>query len=245
MTAPSLNIEPLALPAVGSHHDDLWATLCDLGDAHDDGWVLVGGQMVLLHVLQADAAPTRVSEDLDAVVNVRARPPVLHDVLATLASLGFTAAGVSPDEHAHRFERGTVHVDVLAPEGTGRRADLRTLGNATTIETPGGTQALNRAERVPVRHDQRIALVPRPDLLGAIVAKAAAVVADPMPQRHLRDLATLCVLVDDPPAMRSAMTAKDLKRLRAVTALTDLEHEAWQLLDDPELGYTAFRLLIG
>lgn len=102
MTTPSLNIEPLALPAVGSHHDDLWSTLCDLGDAHDDGWVLVGGQMVLLHVLQADAAPTRVSDDFDAVVDVRARPPVLHDFLATLASRGFTAAGVSPDEHAHR-----------------------------------------------------------------------------------------------------------------------------------------------
>lgn len=104
---------------------------------------------------------------------------------------------------------------------------------------------MNRAERVPVRHGQRIAFVPRPDLLGAIVAKAAASVADPMPQRHLRDLATLCVLVDDPLAMRSAMTAKDRKRLRAVTALNDLEHEAWRLLDDPELGYTAFHLLIG
>ncbi len=39
------------------------------------------------------------------------------------------------------------------------------------------------------------------------------------------------------------MTAKDLQRLRAVTVLGDPTNEAWQLLDDPELGHTAFRIL--
>jgi hypothetical protein len=86
--------------------------------------------------------------------------------------------------------------------------------------------------------------VPRPNLLGAIVIKAAAVHNDPHPQRHVRDVAFLCSIVTDPRAMRADMTAKDLQRLRAVTVLDDRGNEAWQILDDPELGYTAFRILV-
>ena len=150
---------------------------------------------------------------------------------------------MSPDEVAHRFERGSVHVEVLGPDGLGDRSDLRTTGRATTIETRGGTQALQRAERVPVRHGDRVVYVPRPNLLGPIVIKAAAVHNDPHPQRHVRDVALLCSIVADPRTMHAQMTAKDLQRLRAVTVLDDPTNEAWRLLDDPQLGYTAFRIL--
>ena len=95
----------------------------------------------------------------------------------------------------------------------------------------------------PVRHGDRVVHVPRPNRLGAIVIKAAAVHNDPHPQRHVRDVAFLCSIVADPRAMRADMTAKDLQRLRAVTALNVPTNEAWRLLDDPELGYTAFRIL--
>ena len=47
----------------------------------------------------------------------------------------------------------------------------------------------------------------------------------------------------DARAIHAHMTAKDLQRLRAVTVLGDPTNEAWQLLDDPELGHTAFRIL--
>lgn len=241
---PVVPIEPLELPRLGPHHDELWTTLCDLGDAHAEDWVIIGGQMVMLHALQAGGQPGRVSQDLDTVIDARVRPPALPAFLATLANLGFTSAGVNPDEIAHRFERGSVHVDVLGPDGLGSRSDLRTVGTATTIQVGGGTQALQRAERVPVRHGDRVVHVPRPNLLGAIVVKAAAVHSDPHPQRHLRDVAFLCSIVTDPRAIRAEMSAKDLQRLRAVTDLDDLTSEAWQLLDDPELGYTAFRILV-
>jgi hypothetical protein len=185
---PIVPIEPVVLPQLGPHHEDLWTTLCDLSDAHDRDWVIIGGQMVVLHALQARSEPGRVSQDLDTVIDARVRPPALPAFLATLGQLGFTSAGISPDEVAHRFKRGSVHVDVLGPDGLGGRADLRTTGSATTIETPGGTQALQRAERVPVRHGDRVVHAPRPNLLGAIVIKAAAVPNDPRPQRHLRDV---------------------------------------------------------
>ena len=65
---PITPIEPLMLPQLGPHHDDLWTTLCDLGDAHHEDWVIIGGQMVMLHALQAGREPGRISQDLDAVI---------------------------------------------------------------------------------------------------------------------------------------------------------------------------------
>ncbi len=74
--------------------------------------------------------------------------------------------------------------------------------------------------------------------------KAAAVHNDPHAKRQLRDVAFLCSIVTDPRDVRTHMTAKDLQRLRAVAVLNDPKNEAWRILDDPELGYTAFRILV-
>jgi hypothetical protein len=240
---PIIRGEPVVLPALTSAHQAMWDTLCDLADRHPADWVLVGGQMVLLHALQAGRTPHRVSQDLDAIIDARVRPPVLDRYLASLRHLGFEPAGVSPDDVAHRFVRGDVRIDVLVPEGVGRRAPTRTIGTAVTVEIAGGTQALARGERLPVLHDGRQALVPRPSLTGALVIKAAAVGTDRQPQRHLVDLAFMCSLIADPVALRAELTAKDLARLRAVTALVDTRHESWRLLDDPDPAVAAFRLL--
>ena len=141
---PVLELEPVVLPVLTSTHRELWDVLCDLADRHPGDWVLVGGQMVLLHALQAGRAPNRVSQDLDAVIDARVRPPVLIRFLDTLRGLGFVSAGVSLDDIAHRYEHGDIHIDVLVPEGVGRRAPIRTIGTAVTVEIAGGTQALSR-----------------------------------------------------------------------------------------------------
>ncbi len=241
---PVLDIQPLQLPVLGALHDDLWTVLCDLADRHEADWTVIGGQMVMLHGLQTNRSPGRVSEDLDLVIDARVRPPTIPAFVATLVALGFASTGVSPDNVAHRFGRGEVLVDVVSPDGMGERADLRTIGSATTIEVRGGTQALQRTERVPVVHRGRRALVPRPSLLGAIVIKAAAVRNDDKPQRHLRDLAFLCSILADVIEARADLTASDRRRLRAVSVLDNVGHEAWRLLDDPETAYGAFKLLI-
>ncbi len=107
----------------------------------------------------------------------------------------------------------------------------------------GGTQALQRAERVPVRSGDRTALVPRPNLLGAIIIKAAASGNDPRPRRHLLDLALLCSLVEDPLALREDLTSKDRTRLRLAHKLDDRTHEAWLLVDASGTVYAAYQLL--
>src|SRR3546814_9523165 len=111
---------------------------------------------------------------------------LFRSLVFTLTSqLGFESAGVSPEGRAYRFhrrvgsatasldlmavERDPVQVDVLAPEGLGERADLRTVGAATAFPTPGVTQALARTELVPVRFRAGVEHVPRPHLLGGLV----------------------------------------------------------------------------
>lgn len=233
----------MVLPTLAPAHRELWDVLCDLADRHEKDWVLVGGQMVLLHALQAGRTPQRVSRDLDAIVDARVRPPALARFLVTLRGLGFASVGTDLGGVAHRYGRAEVYVDVLAPEGIGPRAPIRTVGAAVTVEIAGGTQALARAERLPVLHAGRRALVPRPNLLGAIVIKAAAVNNDRQPQRHLTDLAFLVSMVGDPLALRGELTAKDLARLRAVVPLQDPGHEAWRALGDPSEAFAAFQLL--
>lgn len=53
---------------------ELWRFLGRLEAAFPGGWVLVGGQMVLLHGLESGVLPERETVDADALVNVRVIP---------------------------------------------------------------------------------------------------------------------------------------------------------------------------
>ncbi|MGQ0847493.1 MAG: hypothetical protein ACT4QF_25530 [Sporichthyaceae bacterium] len=239
------------LPPLASPISELWDVLLDLGEL-DVPWCLIGGQMVLLHGLERGQAPPQVSQDGDVLGDVRAHPSALRDLVLELESRGFDLEGISTDGRAHRYVRGQrprqVVVDVLAPEGVGERADLTTTPPGRTVEVPAGTQALDRTEIVRVRHGERIGFVPRPSLLAAVVGKAAACRLPGDPARHLRDLAFLCALVEDPFAMREEMTRKDLARVRsAASLLADREAPSWRQLG-PELGARgvgALEILLG
>lgn len=71
MSVPRLPGPPLVLPAAPSPAAEIWTTLCELAAAKPDGWTLIGGQMVLLHALEHNAEPSRISTDLDILVNAR------------------------------------------------------------------------------------------------------------------------------------------------------------------------------
>ena len=226
------------LPTLSSPVDELWHALFDLADTVAVPWTLVGGQMVLLHALEHGQVPSQVSQDADVIVDIRAAPTAIRDVVAGLEGAGFTLDRIGPDGVAHRYVRATrstgstraVAVDVLAPEGLGRRADLTTTKPGHTLQVPGGTQALERTERVVVVHEGRRAKVPRPTLLAAIVGKAAACGLPGDPARHFRDLALLCALAADPFAERDGLTPKDHQRLKLGGPLADAQHPAWLLV---------------
>lgn len=238
------------LPVLPPPVDDLWHTLLDLGDSLDVPWALIGGQMVLLHAIENGQVPPQVSQDGDVIADVRAVPGALTHVVTNLEAMGFALQGISADGLAHRYTRFAeprpVVIDVLAPEGLGRRADLTTTPPGRTIEVPGGTQALGRTERITVVHEGRRGTIPRPTLLAAIVGKAAAT-ALPGPDRHYRDLALLCALVDDPFDLSEQMTRKDRQRLRLARGLLDDVHPAWLLVPGAirSAGQIAYGVLHG
>lgn len=235
------------LPTLGGESDRLWETLLDLAQRMPADWTLIGGQMVLLHGLEAGRVPPRVSDDLDLVVNARVRPPALPRMVETLRSLDFASTSISPEGVGHRFDRAGVIVDVLAPDGLGAGTDLSTVGRAVTIQTAGGTFALHESTPVEVSHHGRTGWVPRPSLAGALVVKAGAAATDHGTRgtgRHLSDLAFLSSLIDDAFAVSEHLGTANRKRLRSVTPLADPRHEAWALLgDDRQDAYAAWRFL--
>jgi hypothetical protein len=93
--------------------------------------------------------------------------------------------------------------------------------------------------------DHAYGLVPRPSLLGAIIAKAEAVGVDDAPEAQREDLAFLLSLVSDPVGMAAALDRKDRQRLRSRTEMDDPDNPAWQSLaaEATARGRAAYRLL--
>ncbi len=226
---PTVDRDSLSLPTLPGHDDALWDTLIELTEMRPGEWTLIGGQMVFLHAIEHAAVPPRVSTDLDVLINARVVPGGVDGFVAEIELRGFSLEGTSPEGLAHRYRRDGVTIDVLAPEGLGSRTDLTTTPPGRTLQVPGGTQALNRTELLPI-HTTTTGHVPRPSLLGAIIAKALAVDVDDTPDAQRLDLAFLLSLVEQPLDFATRMTPKDRRRLRARTELTDPLHETWQLL---------------
>ncbi len=224
----------IIIPAAPSLLGAMWDALIDISHGtQSDTWTLIGGQMVLLLGLEHGATPPRVSEDLDTVVDVRFRFGALQRHIAALGRLGFESAGVSPDGIAHRFQRGDVRIDVLAPEGTGSRADLRTVGQAMTLGVEGGTYALRRSRQVEIQVGERTGTVPCPDLAGGILVKTRAAQSERSskgPERHCQDLAFLLTLVTDPALVRDQLGRRHRQHLRGTRDDMGPTHPAWGLL---------------
>ena len=176
--------DPVELPVLPGIDEQLWLALIELAELQKQTWTLIGGQMVLLHAIENDALPSRVSTDLDVVVNARVASSAVQKFVAALVARGFKVAGTSPEGIAHRYARDGVSVDVLAPEGLGEHAHLTTTPPGRTLQVPGGTQALKRTEMVPVKFRGHMGHVPRPSLLGAVTCKACAVDVDVSQATH-------------------------------------------------------------
>ncbi|MHB1130244.1 MAG: hypothetical protein ACYC06_09380, partial [Ilumatobacteraceae bacterium] len=198
MAWPVIKCKPLVLPPSLEHGVDLWETLIEFTELRPGEWTLIGGQMVFLHGLESGVTPPRVSLDLDVLVNARIVSRGVREFARALEQRKFKLDGISPEGLAHRYRRRKIAVDVLAPDGLGLRADLTTTRPGRTVQVPGGTQALQRTELVPVVIGTSTGFVPRPSLLGAIISKAGAVEVADAPEAQRVDLVFLLSLVDNP-----------------------------------------------
>lgn len=111
----------------------------------------------------------------------------------------------------------------------------------------GGAQALTRTQSVLVVDGPKVTELTLPDLLGALVLKAAAHMADgPDGERHLRDGALLASLIHDHAGERQRLRGSDGKRIRHLQhALADPGLDAWLLLpsDARQRGLDTLRIL--
>lgn len=123
-------------------------------------------------------------------------------------------------------------VDLLVADNLGPHARLDTVGGGKAFETPGVHQALGRTELVPDEVGPDVIRVPRPNLLGAIVAKATAVDVDAQdPGRHISDVVFLSSLVTDPFAMSDGLTTSDRRRLGRLLDIVPLDDSRWRAED--------------
>lgn len=217
-----------------------WLTLLDLADVLPRGWALVGGQMVHLHCWQRGVTPPRVTIDADVLIDVRLKKSALSTATGFLRDRGFEEDGRSPTGVGHRWKHGGVSIDILLPEGIGERAAMaRTVTGAHTVQVPGGTQALDRAQPIELEVAGRAGYVIRPSLLGALVGKAAAmeIPVDPNKERHRDDFVTLAGLITNPSGMKDLVGAKDRRRAARMLGWAPESYSGWE---DSAIGAAAY-----
>jgi len=213
----------IVMPAMSRVQAASWNGVMDLHRRLDHGWTLVGGQLVHLHCAERGYVPPRPTDDVDTVIDVRADVGMLQTFTGVLVGLGFTPDGISAEGTQHRWVRGDAVLDVLLPDGVGERAASRTGATGSpTIPTPGGTQALRRSVAVAVTVEGREGHVRRPDIVGALVMKAAAhtAVGDAARGRHRFDFATLAAMIAARDFREVDLNKKDRKRLGVMLAAT-------------------------
>lgn len=227
-----------------------WDLLMDVAESTDcEEWVLIGGMMVMAHA-QSRGRESRVTRDVDLLVDVMSSESGASRVVSSLETAGFVAAGPAfrGSDEFHRMGRRGQTVDVLVadhlPKWAKRHARVK---GWSMVETEGGAQAVSRKMKVRLTVGDRSRAIYVPNLLGSIVIKAAAFGgADLYGERHLYDIALLSSMVDDPFALRAGMHGSDSKRIRkAWAALDERDSPYWTILgkDYADRGFMALKIL--
>lgn len=235
----------IILPHMPREQTASWLGLLDIYDRLNHGWTLIGGQLVHVHCAERGRFPVRPTNDADTVIDVRADPAILHTFTTILTDLGFRSAGITAEGRQHRWVRGEASIDVLLPEGVGQRAGERKgVTGSPTLPTEGGTQALRRSETVAVTVAGRNGFVLRPNLVGALVAKAAAHTnpGDHDTRRHRQDFVALAGLIAVSDFAGDKLNNTDRRRLRMITAAIAADREL--LLEMPDATTAIARLQI-
>lgn len=242
-----IHINPVAAEA-----ESLWSLALELAQAlgPEREWSLIGGLMVQLHGLEHDDE-LRPTVDIDLLGAAR-KPPAMTEELASLIVEKGAKVAMPPRtrrEIGYRFELDGEIIEILGPDGL--KSDPKTVGEMTTFQVPGGTQALQRTEVVLVslRNSPPIAMR-RPSLLGAILIKARAVAKRRKGKfdSDRQDLIRLLSYVEDPRrlARDEQLKATEKKWLRKVERALDFEGATLTTLFPPvaiERAQQAFRLL--
>jgi len=226
MQSAELSMDPVMPP---------WDTVIELAGALPaDSWMLVGGLMTQAHAMLA-GYESRATRDIDMLVDVMASTSNISAVIKRLQAGGFELQEPGLRGTAfHRLRKGKLIADVLVadhlPKG---KVDAAKVNRWPMLEIAGGAQAISRKMELSIDHPGGTSRIFIPNLLGALILKAAAYCADRRDRhRHLDDVALLASLLTDHRGALEQLHGSDRKRLRsAAEALSDPNDSAWAKLN--------------
>ena len=230
---PALNDTPLQLHATDTPSWQMWSQLVELSrHLQPDDWLLVGGQMVVLHCHLADIVPGRTTTDIDVLTNVVTTSGALSACREAARAMNLEPEPTVDNRRQHRFRNNTMILDLLVPDHTPKHLALRLAGREP-VPIIGGARALQRAAHCTIDTVAGQARIPVPDLRGALVLKARAWAADNRDRgRHLYDLAQLCAVIDDPMTFAEDLDNKERRALRKVDMPAASTQDPWLRIVD-------------
>lgn len=204
----------------------------------------------MVHVHAALAGfESRATKDADMLIDVMASSAYIAEIIHQLHMLGFEVQEPGLRGSAfHRMRKDNFVVDVLVADHLpSKKLASAKFNRWPMMETPGGAQAIERKMNIRVQTEKRSASIWMPDLLGALVLKAAAYSADRRDQRrHLDDAALLASLITNHAGELKRLHGSDKKRLRNLeVALKDRNAPSWLLLPEAQRikGQDTLRIL--
>jgi predicted nucleotidyltransferase len=211
----------------------LWALVAEFGSHLDPTqWVLIGGQMVALHLHIAGRVPSRTTTDIDIVADLVSAPGSFNACKNAATNMNLTAQPSITGKTLHRFTGPSGQLDLMVADHLPARL-TRQFTKPTPVSIPGGQRAINRRITVEVDTAHGSGVVPLPDLAGALVMKARAAGADTRDRmRHYTDLAQLPSIIDDPLDFRERLDAKEKRYLGRVRLADDPTRSPWLTINE-------------
>ena len=207
------------------------------GSFRGGSWILVGGLMVQAHA-QIAGMESRATTDIDMLVDVMSSNANIGKVVGGLKEMGFVPQEPGLRGAAfHRMRKEELIVDILIAEHLpSRKKEVARVNRWPILETPSGTQALERQMPIHLSFNKELREIFIPDLLGAVILKAAAYGADNRGRtRHLEDAALLASLISDHATELERLQGSDKKRLKVIaSALSDENNPAWLKLPEKQ-----------
>ena len=212
----------------------LWAAIAELASyLTADQWVLIGGQMVALHLRLAGAQPTRTTTDIDIVADILTAQSSYAACKTAAGKMNLKPEPSVDGKTLHRFVGPIGQLDLMVPDHLPGWL-TRKFTRPTPVVVPGGQRAIDRGINVGITTAIGDADIPIPDLQGALVLKARAAIADTRDrERHHMDLAQLSTIIDNPLRFREGLDTKERHYLRKVRLDEDTTRAPWLRLDNP------------
>lgn len=128
----------------------LWSLVAELASRiRPESWVLIGGQMVALHMHLAGATPRRTTTDVDIVADVLTERTSFQACKNAAKEIGLDAQPSITGETLHRFSGPAGQLDLMVPDHLPTHVTRR-FNTPTPVPVPGGQRALDRRITVEI-----------------------------------------------------------------------------------------------